>query len=102
MTIRCLELDVEIHTVNMQKGEHQSPEFLKLNPLGKVPVLVDGDFVLNESRAIMTYLVNAKRPGHMLYPEDAKKRALIDSRLYFDAGELFTWIYLTMVSLSSY
>lgn len=37
-------------------GEHRSPEFLKINPAGKVPALVDGDLVLTESVAIVVYL----------------------------------------------
>jgi len=45
-------------TIELHKGEHRTPEFLKINPDGKVPVLVDGDFVLNESNAILQYLSN--------------------------------------------
>jgi glutathione S-transferase len=48
--------DVELSLVDLFKGEHKSPEFLKLNPNGKVPVLEDGDYSLWESTAIMQYL----------------------------------------------
>ena len=48
--------DVELSVVDLFKGEHKSPEFLKLNPNGKVPVLEDGDYSLWESTAIMQYL----------------------------------------------
>ena len=48
--------DVELALVDLFNGEHKTPEFLKLNPNGKVPVLEDGDFVLWESTAIMQYL----------------------------------------------
>ena len=51
-----LELDFESVTVDLRKGEGRRPEFLKLNPAGKIPVLVDGDLVLNESVAILLYL----------------------------------------------
>ncbi len=46
----------------MKKREHKSPEYLKLNPNGKVPCLVDGDFVIWESLAINTYLAEKYRP----------------------------------------
>eukprot|EP00879_Flechtneria_rotunda_P017721 GHRR01018577.1.p1 GENE.GHRR01018577.1~~GHRR01018577.1.p1 ORF type:complete len:194 (+),score=29.95 GHRR01018577.1:422-1003(+) len=49
-------LPVDIKFVRLDKGEHRQPEYLKLNPLGKVPVLVDGDLRLPESAAIMEYL----------------------------------------------
>lgn len=82
---RYLELDILVKHVNLRDGEQHSADFLKLNPLNKIPVLVDGDFVLSESRAILAYLVNSKKPGSDLYPSDPKIRALIDQRLYFDA-----------------
>ena len=99
MTIRCLGLEVEVIMIDLLKGEQRNPEFLKLNPLGKIPIFIDGDFVLNESRAIMTYLVNAKKPGSFLYPNDPKKRAIIDSRMYFDATVVFNLIFDSVVSI---
>lgn len=48
--------DVELEVVDLFKGEHQTPEFLALNPNGKVPVLVDGEVSMWESIAIMQYL----------------------------------------------
>ena len=52
-------------------------EYLKLNPLGKVPTLVDGDFVLGDSKVICRYLENAY-PEPALYPDDVKERAMAD------------------------
>lgn len=89
MLIRKLELNVEVKNVNLAAGEQNSPEFLKLNPLHQVPVLVDGDFVLTESRAIQAYLVNKFSPGSDLYPSDPKARAIVDQRLYYDATVVF-------------
>lgn len=88
-TIRVLGLEVEIKNVDLTRGENLSPEYLKLNPLHQVPVLVDGDFVVTESRAIMAYLVNSRLPDSSWYPLDAKTRALVDERLYFDAINFF-------------
>lgn len=86
---RILGLEVEVKTLDLLKREHLTPEFLKINPMHQVPTLVDGDFVVVESRAIMTYLVNSRKPGSELYPSDPRARALVDQRLYFDAINFF-------------
>lgn len=44
-------------------GEHKRSPFIDLNPLGQVPVLVDGEIVLRDSQAILAYLAAAYRPG---------------------------------------
>jgi glutathione S-transferase len=51
-----LGLDCEIIPVDLIKGEHRKPEFLALNPFGRLPVLTDGDLTLWESHAILAYL----------------------------------------------
>jgi glutathione S-transferase len=58
-----------------------------LNPNAKVPVLVDGDFVLWESRAINAYLASLKSERG-LYPEDPRKRAVVDQWSYWQAIHL--------------
>ncbi|XP_044490095.1 glutathione S-transferase zeta class-like [Mangifera indica] len=68
-------LDYEYKAVNLVKGEQDSPEFRKLNPLGYVPVLVDGDVVLSDSFAILMYL-EEKFPQHPLLPSDLKIKAI--------------------------
>lgn len=75
--------------MSLLTGEHLTPKFLKLNPVHQVPVLVDEDFVLTESRSIMSYLVNSRKPGSDLYPRNPRKRAVIDQRMYFDATNVF-------------
>lgn len=89
MLIRQLNLNVEVKLVNMASGEHLKPDFLKISPLHQLPVLVDGDFVLTESRAILAYLVNKFKPGSLLYPTDPKVRAVVDQRLYYDATVVY-------------
>lgn len=56
-----LGLSYETVLVDFAKGEHKSPEYLKLNPNGKVPTMVDGDFVLWESMAINYYLMEKEQ-----------------------------------------
>lgn len=87
LAIRNLGIECEVKVVDIYKGEQFSPDFLRLNPIHQVPVFTEGDFVLTESRAIVTYLANATKSK--LYPEDPKKRAIIDSRLFFDASTVF-------------
>jgi len=62
-----LGLDCELVAVDLSKGEQMTPEFLRLNPNHMIPTLVDGDFVLWESNAIMQYLC-AKVPDNSLWP----------------------------------
>jgi glutathione S-transferase len=73
-TLQELGVDFESATVNMLAGEHRSPAFLKINPAGKLPVLVDGDLVLTESVAIVLYLAE-KYPDKSLIPADLGQRA---------------------------
>jgi len=68
-------LKYEERAVNLLKGEQFSPEFGKLNPLGYVPVLVDGDIVLSDSFAIILYL-EEKYPQHPLLPRDLQKKGI--------------------------
>ena len=56
--VKHYDLDVDIHHVSFKDRETQSPEYLAINPMGKVPALVDGDFNLWESNAILTYLAS--------------------------------------------
>lgn len=69
-----LDAEFEFVPVNMLAGESQHPDFLRLNPAGKLPVLVDGDMVLTESAAIVFYLAE-KYGDRGLMPSDLKERA---------------------------
>ena len=67
-----LGLPYALRPVNIRKGEQRAPDFLALNPNGKVPLLVDGDLVLPESGAILVHL--AETTGRLL-SRDAAARA---------------------------
>ncbi|MGF6174267.1 glutathione S-transferase family protein [Ensifer sp. 4252] len=69
-----LDADFEFVPVNLLGGENRHPDFLRLNPAGKVPVLVDGDLVLTESAAIVFYLAE-KYAAKGLMPVDLTERA---------------------------
>ncbi|KAK9508021.1 hypothetical protein O3M35_007772 [Rhynocoris fuscipes] len=89
LTAKAVGVDLNLKLVDLMKGEHMKPEFLKINPQHNVPCIVDGDLTLNESRAIATYLVSQYGKDDSLYPKDPKKRAIVDQRLYFDMGTLY-------------
>jgi glutathione S-transferase len=76
-------LPYDVISVDLRKQEQKTPEFLKLNPYGKVPVLVDGDAVLYESCIINEYL-DEKYPDPPLMPADPGKRA--KARILTDYG----------------
>ena len=74
------------HGVNLMKGEQKTPEFLAMNPNGRIPVIVDREedgHVVFESGAIMIYL--AEKTG-MFLPRDAKRKSQVIQWLMFQMG----------------
>lgn len=98
MTLECLEVPYEYKTVDLMAGDHMKPEYLKINPQHNIPTLVDGDFALNESRAIAAYVVNAHGKDSKLYPTEPKVRAVVDKCMYFDMGVFYKAIGDMIVS----
>ncbi len=78
-----LGIDLELEALQLPKGEHLKPGFVKLNPNHKIPTLVDGDFVLWESSAIMLYLLS-KKPVSTLYSDDPHVQADINRWLFWN------------------
>ena len=77
----CLaELDLPYHRIDagMQFGKNDQPEYLAMNPNGRIPTLVEGDYVLWESNSIMRYLNLAYGGGSTIYPQAPKVRAGVD------------------------
>ncbi|MBB83355.1 MAG: glutathione S-transferase [Deltaproteobacteria bacterium] len=86
VTLEELGLDYTAHAVNLPKNEQKEEWFLKLNPNGRIPVIVDreeGDFAVFETGAIMVYL--AEKAGRLL-PTDAKGRSETMQWLMFQMG----------------
>ncbi|MGE8351326.1 MAG: glutathione S-transferase family protein [Pseudomonas protegens] len=81
-----LGLPYEVHALSFEKKEQKAPAFLKINPNGRIPAIVDrdnGDFPVFESGAILVYL--AERSGQLL-PTDPKGRSIVMQWLMFQMG----------------
>src|SRR6202161_1387391 len=80
----CLcELDLAYQRLDagMAFGRNHEPDYLAMNPNGRVPTLVDGDFVLWESNSIMRYLALAYAPGSPIYPAAPQRGAALDREM---------------------
>ncbi|XP_050679349.1 glutathione S-transferase 1-like [Leptidea sinapis] len=99
MALGYLNLPVKYITTDLLKKDHHTEEYLKMNPQHTIPTLVDDDFVVWDSHAIVTYLVTKYGKDDSLYPTDAKKRAIIDQRLHFDTGILFPALRYTVAPI---
>jgi glutathione S-transferase len=86
-TLRELDVEFEFVNVDPSKGELHRPDFLVVNPAGKLPALIDGDFALTESVAICLYLAE-KYPEKGLLPSGLRARAEVYRWLFFTATEL--------------
>ena len=82
-----IQADIEFIPVNLAAGEHRTPEFLKRNPFGQVPVLVDGDIVVSDSNAILVYLATLMGKSDWL-PATAVELAAVQKWLSVAAGEI--------------
>jgi len=85
--LRELDADFEFIPVNLLTGEHKHPDFLRLNPAGKIPVLVDGDTIVPESAAIVLYLADKYREKGLL-PASLEARAQVYRWTMFAVTEL--------------
>ena len=81
-------LDYTVHEIDLGKQEQKRPEFLAMNPNGRIPTIMDrdnGDFVVFESGAILIYL--AEKTGKLL-PREEKARSRVMQWLMFQMGNL--------------
>ncbi|XP_034103411.1 glutathione S-transferase 1-like [Drosophila nasuta] len=90
LVLKALDLPYDFVQVNLLAGEHLQPEFLQKNPQHTVPVVEDDDACIWDSHAILAYLVGKYATTDALYPKDYAQRALVDQRLHYDSGTMFT------------
>ena len=88
VTLEELGLRYAVQPLNLMKGEQKQPEFLAINPNGRIPAIVDSEednFAVFESGAIMIYL--AEKTGKLL-PSDMRGRSSVIQWLMFQMGGL--------------
>lgn len=74
-------------SIDLLQGEHQTPEFLALNPFGQLPVLVVGDLVIRDSHAILVWLAR-RHGGARWMPTDVDEEAIVNGWLSAAAYEI--------------
>lgn len=88
LMLSLLGVKHEVVPIDMAKGEHKTPEYLKINPLGKVPAIDDGGTVIWDSQAILVYL--ARKYGTKdWFPDDAAGMAEVVKWLAFATHEIW-------------
>jgi glutathione S-transferase len=86
ITLEELQIPYEVHTINLMAGDQKRPDYLQLNPNGRIPTIVDrdeGNFAVFESGAIMIYL--AEKAGRLL-PSDRQDRSRVIQWVMFQMG----------------
>src|SRR4026209_1719469 len=73
----------DIHLLSLNKGDNRAPEFLAVNPMGKVPALKHGDVVITEAAAICTYLADEFPRAKLNVPVGDPKRGAYLKWLFF-------------------
>lgn len=76
MCANALGLEYEAIAVDLGSGKQRTPEYLAVNPFGKVPAIDDDGFYLFESNAIVKYL--CRKHGSVLYPRELHSQAVVD------------------------
>lgn len=86
----------ELVIVSLAKVEQRAPEYLNINPFGKIPAIMEQDgFVVHESSTILRYLCNTRDVADHWYPKDPRKRVQIDT--FFDWFQPATKIFLAFI-----
>ena len=87
LLLSLLGIEYQFVRVDLMKGEHKSPEYLKINAFGQVPLLIDGDKILPDAQAILVYLAR-KYGNEQWLPTEAEDLSRVVRWLSTTAGEI--------------
>jgi glutathione S-transferase len=89
IALEILNIPYKVYNISFAENEQKADWFLKINPNGRIPAIVDhsnGDFAVFESGAILLYLVQNYDPEHKLWPKDTKLQSEVIQWLMFQMG----------------
>ena len=99
--MRLHSIPFQLEEIDTAKGQNKTPEYLAINPKGQVPAIVEGDFKLGDSTAIIQYLAESRGISNNWWPQDVKERALMVSYLHWHPGaigmKIRTYVFRTVV-----
>ena len=81
LVANAIGLEYEYKKINFKEREHKAPDFLKMHPAGKIPIIDDDGFFVFESNAIIKYL--AEKNNSSLYPKELKQKTQVDQWIDF-------------------
>ncbi|GJM05265.1 MAG: thiol:disulfide oxidoreductase [marine bacterium B5-7] len=94
--LKLMDIDYTLERIDYFQGQHKSPEYLAINPNGCMPSMIDDDFTLWESNAILQYAAD-KYSKTEYYPTDLKTRADINRWLLWESSSWFPSCYVYLV-----
>lgn len=95
LLLRYLNIEVEVKVIDLAKQEQLETWFREINPQHCVPTIDDNGFILWESRAILTYILDSKAPE--MVPTSPKEKAVLNQRLQFELGVLAPKLFALIV-----
>jgi glutathione S-transferase len=88
LALSLLGIEHELVDVDLMKGAHKAPEFIKMHPFGQVPVLDDNGTIVFDSNAILVYLATKFDAERRWLPRDPKGQADVQAWLSVAAGQI--------------
>lgn len=80
---KLAKIPYQFQLIRVAKGDQRKPEYLAINPDGRIPAIQDGNFTLSESHAILAYLCESRGVADHWYPRDLGRRAVVDRFLHW-------------------
>jgi glutathione S-transferase len=93
-----LHTSYQFHPINLATAEQSQPDYLMINPFGKVPAMDDNGFRLGESNAIIRYLAN--KDESIIYPQELQQRAIVDQ--WIDYASQHVMLALGRIMFNTY